>query len=79
MLRRAHDNGAGVQRPPIIMIEGKEEFEFQAILNHAPARKTRTDTGTRSLVQLKNHGPVYKFNTRQPCQFLFEQTCAWEP
>lgn len=31
MLRRAFDNGAGVQRPPIIMIEGEEEFEVQAI------------------------------------------------
>ena len=38
MLRRAFDNGAGVQRPPIIMIEGEEEFEIQEMLNHSPAR-----------------------------------------
>ena len=41
------------------MIEGEEEFEMQEILNHAPARKTRTDTGTRYLVQWKGNGPVY--------------------
>ena len=38
MLRRAFDNGAGVQRLPIIMIEGEEEFEIQEMLNHSPAR-----------------------------------------
>ena len=59
MLRRACDNGAGVQRPPIIMIEGGEEFEIQEILNHTPARKTRTDTGTRYLVQWRGYGPAY--------------------
>ena len=59
MLRRAFDNGAGVQRPPIIMIEGEEEFEIQEILNHSPARKTRTDTGIRYLVQWKGYGPAY--------------------
>ena len=41
------------------MIEGEEEFEMQEILNHAPARKTRTDTGTRYLVQWKGNGPAY--------------------
>ena len=51
MLHRAKDNGAGVQRPPILMIEGEEECEVQEVLNHTPARKTRTDTGTRYLVQ----------------------------
>ena len=59
MLRRAYDNGAGVQRPPIIMIEGEEEFEIQEILNHTPARKTRTETGTRYSVQWKGYGPAY--------------------
>ena len=59
MLRRAFDNGAGVQRPPIIMIEGEEEFEIQEILNHSPACKTRTDTGIRYLVQWKGYGPAY--------------------
>ena len=39
MLRRAYNNGAGVQRPPVIMIEGQEEFEVQEILNHSPAHK----------------------------------------
>ena len=32
MLRRAYDNGAGVQRPPI-MIEGEKEFEVQSNLD----------------------------------------------
>ena len=59
MLRRAFDDGAGVQRPPIIMIEGEKEFEIQEILNHSPARKTRTDTGIRYLVQWKGYGPAY--------------------
>ena len=59
MLHRAYDSGAGVQRPPIIMVEGEEEFEIQAILSHIPARKTRTDTGTRYLVQWKGYGPAY--------------------
>ena len=53
MLRHAYDNSAGVQRPPIIMIEGEEEFEVQEILNHSPAYKTRGDTNTRFLVQWK--------------------------
>ena len=57
MLRRASDNGDGVQQPPI-MIEGEEEFEVQEILNRSPARKTRTDTGTRYLVQWKGYGPA---------------------
>ena len=61
MLRRAYDNSAGVQRPPIIMIEGQEEFEVQEILNgyHSPAHKTRRDTNTRYLVQWKGYGPAY--------------------
>ena len=41
------------------MIEGEEEFEIQEILNHSPARKTRTDTGIRYLVQWKGYGPAY--------------------
>ena len=50
MLRHAYNNGAGVQRPPIITIEGQEEFEVQEILNHCPAYKTRSDTNTHFLV-----------------------------
>ena len=57
MLRPCYDNGAGVQRPPH-REEGEEELEVQEILNHAPARKTRTGTGTRYLVQWKGYGPA---------------------
>lgn len=42
MLHRAYDNGAGVQRPSIIVIEDEEECEVQEILNHNPAYKTRS-------------------------------------
>ena len=52
MLRHAYDNGAGVQRPPVIMIEGEEDFD-------TPARKTRTDTGTCYLVQWKGYSLAY--------------------
>ena len=59
MLRRAYNNGAGVQRPPIIMIEGQEEFEVQEILNHTPAHWTRRDTNTRYPVQWRGYGPAH--------------------
>ena len=52
MLRRTYDNGTSVQRPPIIMIEGEDDFEVQEILNHTLTRKTDT-------VQWKGYGPAY--------------------
>ena len=63
-----NDNGAGVQRPPIIMIEGEEGFEVQEILNHSPAHKTRSDTNTHFLVQWKGYGPAY--NSWEPASTL---------
>ncbi|KAA6426858.1 MAG: hypothetical protein FRX49_03183 [Trebouxia sp. A1-2] len=68
MLRRAYDNGAGVVRPPILMIEGEEEFEVQEILAHKPAYKKRSDTGTRFLVQWKGYSPAY--NSWEPIREL---------
>ena len=68
MLRHAYNNGAGVQRPPIIMIEGQEEFEVQEILNHCPAYETRSDTNTHFLVQWQGHGPAY--NSWEPASTL---------
>lgn len=59
MLRRCYDNGAGVQRPPTVMIEGQEEFELQQILAHKPATKSRDSTNVRYLVQWKGYGPAY--------------------
>ena len=68
MLRRAYDNGAGVQRPPIIMIEGQEEFELEEILQHSPAHKVRTDSSIRYLVKWKGYGPAY--NSWEPGRAL---------
>ena len=49
MLRRCYDNGASVQRPPTVMIEGQEEFELQQILAHKPATKSKDSTNVRYL------------------------------
>ena len=59
MLRHCYDNGAGVQRPPTVMIEGQEEFELQQILAHKPATNSRDSTNVRYLVQWKGYGPAY--------------------
>ena len=59
MLRRYYDNGAGIARPPTLMIEGQEEFEVELILAHRPANKTRDSTNVRFLVQWKGYGPAY--------------------
>ena len=45
MLRRAYDNGCGDGRPPLIMIDDKEEFVLQTILQHRPLNKTQGDSG----------------------------------
>ena len=58
MMRRACGNGA-VQRPPIIMMEGEDVFEFHEILKHRPAYKTSHNTRIQCLVQWKGYGPVY--------------------
>ena len=68
MLRRCYDNGAGVQRPPTVVIEGQEEFEVQEILNHKPVDKTRHSTNVRYLVQWKGYGPAY--NSWEPVKTL---------
>ena len=68
MLRRYYDNGAGVQRPPTVVIEGQEEFEVQEILAHKPLNKTRHSTNVRYLVQWKGYGPAY--NSWEPVKEL---------
>ena len=67
LMRPAHDNGAGVRRPPIIMVEGEEEFELQTILQHTPG-KSRGDSNIRYLISWKGYGPEY--NTWEPEKLL---------
>ncbi|KAL3155556.1 hypothetical protein ABBQ38_011110 [Trebouxia sp. C0009 RCD-2024] len=50
------------------MKEGEEDFEVQAILNHSPAYKTRSDTNTRYLLQSKGYGPAC--NSWEPASTL---------
>ena len=59
MLRLAYGNGSGKRRPPIIMIEGQEEFELEEILTHRPLRKTKGDSGISYLVKWLGYGPAY--------------------
>ena len=59
MLRPAYDNGSGEGRPPLIMIDGEEEFELQTILQHRPLNKTNGDSGISYLVKWTGHGPVH--------------------
>ena len=58
MLRPVHDNGVSACQPPIIMVDGKEEFELQTILQHSPD-KNRGDSVMRYLVPWKGCGPAY--------------------
>lgn len=57
MLRPAHDNGVG-SRPPIIVIDGEEEFELQTILQHSPG-KSKGDSNMKFLVSWKGYDPIY--------------------
>lgn len=71
MLRCAYDNGAGVQPPPIIMIEGEEEPGVLEILNYSLAYTSRSDTNIRlcrTLRQWKGCGPAY--NSWEPASTL---------
>ena len=68
MLRPAFDNECGESRPPLIMIDGEEEFELQHILQHRPPHKTRSSTGISYLVRWKGYGPAY--NSWEPGQSL---------
>ena len=70
MLRPAYDNGSGEGRPPLIndMIDGKEEFELQTILQHKPLNKTNGDSGISCLVKWKGYGPVH--NSWEPERLL---------
>lgn len=43
MLRPVHDNGISAGQPPIIMVNGEEEFELQTIMQHSPD-KNRGDS-----------------------------------
>ena len=58
MLRPAHDNGAGVSRPPMVLVDGDEEFELQTILQHTPA-KTKGAPNMKYLISWKGYGPEY--------------------
>ncbi len=59
MLRLAYGNGAGKRRPPIIMIEGQEEFELEEVLTHRPLYKSQGDSGISYLVKWVGYGPAY--------------------
>ena len=50
MLRSAYDTGSGEGRPPLIMIDGEEEFYLRTILQHRPLNKTTVDPGISCLV-----------------------------
>ena len=58
MLRPVHDNGVSAGKPPIIMVDGEEEFELQTILQHSPG-KHRGDSRIKYLVSWKGYGPAY--------------------
>ena len=68
MLRLAHDNGSGNRRPPILMIEGQEEFELEEILAHRPLHKQKGDSGISYLVKWVGYGPAY--NSWEPERLL---------
>ncbi len=59
MLRPCYDNGYNEERPPMIMIDGEEEFELSQILHHRPLTKQRGDSGIKYLVKWKGYGPAY--------------------
>ena len=63
MLRPAHDNGAGVSRPPMVLVDGDEEFELQTILQHTPGNK-RGAPNMKYLISWKGYGPEY--NSSEP-------------
>ena len=58
MLCPVHDNGGSAGQPPIIMVDGEEEFELQIILQHSPGKHTG-DSRIRYLVSWKGYGPAY--------------------
>ena len=59
----AYDNGSGEGRPPLIMIDGEEEFELQTTLQHRLLNKTNGDSGINYLVKWKGYGPVYNYGS----------------
>ncbi len=59
MLRPCYDNGYNEEQPPMIMIDGEEEFELSQILQHRPLTKQRGDSGIKYLVKWKGYGPAY--------------------
>ncbi len=64
MLRPCYDNGYNEEQPPMIMIDGKEEFDLSQILQHRPLTKQRGDSGIKYLVKWKGlgfrvYGPAY--------------------
>ena len=68
MLCPDYDNGSGEGRPPLIMIDGEEEFELQTILQHRPLNKTKGDSGISYLIKWKGYGPVH--NSWEPERLL---------
>ena len=59
MLRPCYDNGFNEDKPPMIMIEGEEEFELSQILQHRPLYKQKGDSNIKYLIKWKGYGPVY--------------------
>jgi len=59
MLRPCYDNGYNEEQPPMIIIDGEEEFELSQILQHRPLNKQRGDSNIKYLIKWKGYGPVY--------------------
>ena len=59
LLKPAYDNSAGQAAPPTVMVDGEEEFELEAILQHRPARKKQGDTGIQYQVKWSGYGPEH--------------------
>ena len=46
----AYDSRSGEGRPPLIIIDGEEDFHLQTILQHRPLNNVTVDSGIRYLV-----------------------------
>ena len=59
LLKPAYANLAGKAAPPTILVDGEEEFELEAILEHRPAEKKQGDTGIQYRVKWEGYGPEH--------------------